>query len=119
MGNTFKTAFLLTALTLLLMFFGRYFGGENGMLLALAFAAVMNFVSYFYSDKIALAAYRAQPVSARNSRLRRRRAPDAENRHSDAEDLRDPDRVPQRICHRTQSATRLGRRDSRDFESVD
>src|SRR6202140_1233629 len=63
MGNTFKTAFLLTALTLLLMFFGRYFGGENGMLLALVFAAVMNFVSYFYSDKIALAMYRAQPVT--------------------------------------------------------
>src|SRR5437764_10936224 len=63
MGNTFKTAFLLTALTLLLMFFGRYFGGQNGMLLALAFAAVMNFVSYFYSDKIALAMYRAQPVT--------------------------------------------------------
>jgi heat shock protein HtpX len=63
MGNTFKTAFLLTALTLLLMFFGRYFGGENGMLLALAFAAVMNFVSYFYSDKIALAMYRAQPAT--------------------------------------------------------
>src|ERR1700726_5200067 len=63
MGNTFKTAFLLTALTLLLMFIGRYFGGQNGMLLALAFAAVMNFVSYFYSDKIALAAYRAQPVT--------------------------------------------------------
>src|SRR6202140_2492177 len=39
MGNTFKTAFLLTALTLLLMFFGRYFGGENGVLLALVFAA--------------------------------------------------------------------------------
>src|SRR5271168_1888027 len=63
MGNTFKTAFLLTALTLLLMFFGRYFGGENGMLLALAFAAVMNFISYFYSDKIALAMYKAQPVT--------------------------------------------------------
>jgi heat shock protein HtpX len=63
MGNTFKTAFLLTALTLLLMFFGRYFGGENGMMLALAFAAVMNFVSYFFSDKIALAMYRAQPVT--------------------------------------------------------
>jgi hypothetical protein len=29
MGNTFKTAFLLTALTLLLMFFGRFFGGQN------------------------------------------------------------------------------------------
>jgi heat shock protein HtpX len=63
MGNMFKTAFLLTAMTLLLMFFGRYFGGESGMFLALAFAAVLNFVSYFYSDKIALAAYRAQPVT--------------------------------------------------------
>jgi heat shock protein HtpX len=63
MGNTFKTAFLLTALTLLLMFFGRYFGGQNGMLLALAFACVMNFVSYFFSDKIALAMYKAQPVT--------------------------------------------------------
>jgi len=62
MGNTFKTAFLLTLLTLLLMFTGRFFGGQNGMLLALTFAAVMNFVSYFYSDKIALAMYRAQPV---------------------------------------------------------
>jgi heat shock protein HtpX len=63
MGNAFKTAFLLTALTLLLMFFGRYFGGQNGMFLALILAAVMNFVSYFYSDKIALAMYRAQPVT--------------------------------------------------------
>ena len=63
MGNTFKTAFLLTALTLLLMFIGRVFGGQNGMLIALIFAAVMNFVSYFYSDKIALAMYRAQPVT--------------------------------------------------------
>src|SRR5205814_8618989 len=45
------------------MFFGRYFGGQNGMFLALAFAAVMNFVSYFYSDKIALAMYRAKPVT--------------------------------------------------------
>src|SRR6202161_4284474 len=63
MGNTFKTAFLLTLLTLLLMFIGRAFGGENGMLLALAFAAIMNFVSYFYSDKIALAMYRAKPVT--------------------------------------------------------
>src|ERR1700727_2023871 len=63
MGNTFKTAFLLTALTLLLMFIGRAFGGQNGMFLALIFAAVMNFVSYFYSDKIALATYRAQPAT--------------------------------------------------------
>src|SRR5262249_34767140 len=63
MGNTFKTAFLLTLLTLLLMFIGRAFGGQNGMILALVFAAVMNFVSYFFSDKIALSMYRAQPVT--------------------------------------------------------
>src|ERR1700751_925561 len=63
MGNAFKTAFLLTALTLLLLFIGRAFGGQNGMFIALAFAVVMNFVSYFYSDKIALAMYRAQPVT--------------------------------------------------------
>ncbi len=63
MGNTFKTAFLLTFLTLLLLLIGRVFGGENGMVIALIFAAIMNFVSYFYSDRIALAMYRAQPVS--------------------------------------------------------
>ena len=63
MGNAFKTAFLLTALTLLLMALGRAFGGQNGMLLALAIAGVMNFISYFFSDKIALAMYRAQPVT--------------------------------------------------------
>ena len=63
MGNTFKTALLLTAMTLLLMAIGRGVGGENGMLLALGIAAVTNFIAYFYSDKIALATYRAQPVS--------------------------------------------------------
>jgi heat shock protein HtpX len=63
MGNTFKTAFLLTVMTLLLMAIGRAFGGQNGMFIALALAVVMNFVSYFYSDKIALAMYRAQPVT--------------------------------------------------------
>jgi heat shock protein HtpX len=61
--NTLKTAFLLTALTLFLVLIGQYFGGQNGMILALAVAGIMNFVSYFYSDKIALAMYRAQPVT--------------------------------------------------------
>jgi heat shock protein HtpX len=61
--NTFKTAFLLTALTLFLMFLGEHYGGRNGMILAFLFAAVMNFFSYFFSDKLALAMYRAQPVT--------------------------------------------------------
>ena len=63
MGNTFKTAFLLTSLTLVLLFLGRYFGGQSGMVFALVLAAVMNFVAYFFSDKIALATYRAKPVT--------------------------------------------------------
>src|SRR6202451_149054 len=63
MSNIFKTTLLLTVMTLLLMLAGRAFGGENGMFLALIFAGIMNFVSYFFSDKIALATYRAQPVT--------------------------------------------------------
>jgi heat shock protein HtpX len=63
MGNTFKTALLLTALTLFLLFMGQIFGGQRGMEIALAFAVVMNFVSYFFSDKIALKMYRAQPAT--------------------------------------------------------
>jgi heat shock protein HtpX len=60
--NTLKTAFLLTALTLLLVFIGSRWG-ENGMIIAFVLAAGMNFFSYFYSDKLALAMYRAQPVT--------------------------------------------------------
>ena len=63
MGNTFKTALLLTAMTLLLLVAGQALGGRNGMTTALIFAALMNFVSYFFSDKIALAMYRAKPIS--------------------------------------------------------
>src|ERR1700742_4895471 len=61
--NTLKTAFLLTALTLFLMVIGLYFGGRNGIILAFFIAAGMNFFSYFYSDKMALSMYRAQPVT--------------------------------------------------------
>jgi len=61
--NTLKTAFLLTALTLFLIFIGAYFGGRNGMVIAFIVAVGMNFFSYFYSDKLALSMYRAQPVT--------------------------------------------------------
>jgi heat shock protein HtpX len=61
--NTLKTAFLLTALTLFLLFLGAHFGGRDGMILAFFIAAGMNFFSYFYSDKLALSMYRAQPVT--------------------------------------------------------
>ena len=63
MGNTFKTALLLTALTLFLLSMGQVFGGQRGLVMAFGLAIIMNFVSYFWSDKIALAMYRAQPVT--------------------------------------------------------
>lgn len=63
MGNTLKTAFLLTLLTVLLVLIGGAFGGHNGLIIGFLFAAAMNFFSYFYSDKIALKMYRAQPVT--------------------------------------------------------
>ena len=63
MSNTFKTAFLLTAMTLLLLVIGQALGGRSGLTIALIIAGVMNFISYFFSDKIALAMYRAQPVT--------------------------------------------------------
>jgi heat shock protein HtpX len=61
--NSMKTAMLLGLLTGLLLVVGYFLGGQQGMLLALIVSAVMNFVSYFFSDKIALAAFRAQPVT--------------------------------------------------------
>src|SRR5262252_2230718 len=61
--RVFRTTFLLVALTLLLMLIGQYFGGRNGMTLALGFAVVMNAFAYFFSDKIALMSSGAQPVT--------------------------------------------------------
>ena len=63
MTNYFKTALLLGLMTGLVMLIGRMLGGANGMLMAFIFAALMNFGAYFFSDKIALASYRARQVS--------------------------------------------------------
>ncbi|MFP5250141.1 MAG: zinc metalloprotease HtpX [Acidobacteriota bacterium] len=60
--NALKTTLLLTTLTVLLVLIGSHWG-ENGAILAFVIAAGMNFFSYFYSDKLALRMYRAQPVS--------------------------------------------------------
>jgi len=62
MGNLVKTGVLLAALTVLLVLIGGALGGQNGMVMAFVLALVMNFGSYWFSDKIVLAMYRAQPV---------------------------------------------------------
>jgi heat shock protein HtpX len=61
--NTLKTIALLTFMTVLLVFVGAAIGGRSGMIFALGLALVMNFVSYWFSDKIVLSMYRAQPVT--------------------------------------------------------
>jgi heat shock protein HtpX len=58
-----RTGALLILLSVLLVIAGGAIGGQNGMKIALGFAVVMNGISYFFSDKIALASSGAQPVS--------------------------------------------------------
>ena len=62
MSNIFKTAMLLAVLTAMLVLIGGAFGGRQGMLVAFVLAALMNFASYWFSDKIVLAMYGARPV---------------------------------------------------------
>jgi len=61
--NILKTTFLLTGLTLLLLFVGKAIGGNGGMMMALIMAGVMNLVSYWFSDKIVLKMYGAREVT--------------------------------------------------------
>lgn len=63
MGNALKTTFLLALITALFLVVGEVLGGQRGMILAFGLAVVMNFASYFFSDKIALKMSHAQPVS--------------------------------------------------------
>lgn len=62
--NNFKTALLLGTLTGLILFIGHLLGGPRGLYVAFTFAAVSNFVAYFFSDRIALATMRAHEVGA-------------------------------------------------------
>ncbi len=64
MPNGLKTALLLGLLSGLLLVIGQLLGGANGMLIGFIFAVVMNFGSYWFSDKIILRMYKAQEVGA-------------------------------------------------------
>lgn len=61
--NALKTALLLGLLSVLVLFIGEYLGGQTGLESALVLAVVMNVGSYFFSDKISLMTYSAQPVT--------------------------------------------------------
>lgn len=79
-ANALKTAFLLGLLSAILLVGGQALGGRQGLYIALVLAVVMNFTSYFFSDKIALSMYSAQPVSeTENPDVYRRIAPMVRN----------------------------------------
>ena len=61
--NTFKTVFLLTLMMVLFLLVGYLLGGRSGMTIAFIFALIMNFSSYWFSDKIVLSMYRAREVT--------------------------------------------------------
>jgi heat shock protein HtpX len=67
MKNMLKTTVLLAALTGLLVLIGDYFGGPGGMIIAFLFAVILNFGSYWYSDKIVLKMYGAREVTPAES----------------------------------------------------
>ncbi len=67
MANQFRTTILLALMTALIMWVGQLMGGRQGMMIALVLAAAMNFVSYWYSDKIVLSMYRAREVTPQDS----------------------------------------------------
>jgi len=60
--NTLRTVVLMTLLTVLLVFIGNMLGGTGGMMMAFLFAVVMNFGTYWFSDKIVLKMYGAQEL---------------------------------------------------------
>ena len=68
MGNTVKTVFLLGLLSGLLLVIGELLGGQSGLVIAFVLAVVMNFVSYWFSDKIVLRMYRAAEVGPEHPR---------------------------------------------------
>ena len=64
MGNQIRTTILLAVMTALIIWVGQLLGGRQGMIIALIFAAGMNFFSYWYSDKLVLKMYRASEVTS-------------------------------------------------------
>jgi heat shock protein HtpX len=64
MGNQIRTTILLAVLTALILWVGQVLGGRQGMVIALIFAAGMNFFSYWYSDKLVLRMYHASEVTS-------------------------------------------------------
>jgi heat shock protein HtpX len=64
--NSLKVTMMMVALMILFMFVGYMVGGRSGMVMAFVLAAIMNFITYWFSAKIVLSMYRARPVTERD-----------------------------------------------------
>jgi heat shock protein HtpX len=67
--NYFKTFLLMAVLTALFVWLGNYLGGMNGMMYAFGFAVLLNFFSYWFSDKIVLAMYGAKEIKREDNKV--------------------------------------------------
>ena len=115
MGNVFKTGLLLAVLTCLVVLIGQALGASRGMIMAFGLALVMNFVSYWFSDKMVLAMYRAQPVDEAQAPQLHGLVRNLTTRAGipDAEGVHHPQRDPQCLRHRAQSGACGDRGDGR------
>jgi len=115
MTSFFKTTLLLIAMTGLLMLIGGLIGGQRGVVIFFVIAAVMNFFSYWFSDKIVLRAYGAREIDAQSEPelYSNRKRAGAFGRYPDAASLHYRIRHAQRICNRPQPEARRGRGDAR------
>ncbi len=79
MTSNIRTAFLLMLLSAMIIFIGRAMGGSTGLVIAAGLALVMNVGSYWFSDKIVLAAYKARELSQEESPMLHRMVEDMAN----------------------------------------
>ena len=114
-GNYLRTAVLMAALIALLAIGGRAIGGDQGMLIFGALGLALNFVMYWFSDRIALLAHRAQQVSRAEAPtpLRDRRAAGPARRHADAAHLPIPSAAANAFATGRNPEPRRGRRHRR------
>ena len=96
--NSVKTALLLGLLSGLMLAVGEMLGGSNGLMIGLLLAVGTNFFSYFFSERLTLMTYSAEPVTPEDhpdvyARVYPWSKPDATNGAADAEALADSDSV--------------------------
>jgi len=108
--NSLKTGLLLVALTVILVAIGHLVGGVQGATVAFGFALVMNIISYWFSDKMVLAMYRAKPLSESEGPQVYRAVRDiALKTGMPMPKLYWIATSSQRVCHGSQSEARRGR----------